>query len=275
MSEWREPEWRIPRRGEVVRDFDGNLGRVLRSEGTLQKRVLWIQDEKGTEIHSGVESEAFQLVDSQTASDFQHRRYDLMGYRVGALCNYKGNLNIPLEILQMDWNPVRYKMTICMRDRRSFKSEIMKTEERSLIVPFSMDFPPVETIFSSQDSGLKYRLEVNLVEKNNEGWAGTGSPWEFFRIEDALEEVENWKARLMIRRVASVLNADWKIQFPCWTVDAILEDGVILTRVREVETLNGSPGYFRSATHAALAVQMVKEKTWLKALSSSLDSLNF
>jgi hypothetical protein len=275
MSEWREQEWRIPRKGEVVRDSDGNLGRVLRSEGTLLKRKLWIADEKGTEIYSEEDAENFQLVDAPTTHDFQLRRYELMGYRVGRICSYKGNTNIPLEILQLDWNPVRYKMTVCLKDCREFRSEIMKTEERTLIIPFGEDFPPVETIFSATDSGLKYRVEVNLVEKDREGWAGVGSPWEFFTSEDALNEVENWKARLMIRRVASVLNSEWKIQFPCWTIDAIHDNGEFLTRVKEVNSLNGSPGYFRTALHAALATTMIKPEIWSRALCSSQDYLNF
>lgn len=272
MSEWREQEWRIPRRGEVVRDSDGNLGRVTRSEGTLQKRRLWISDEKGTEIYSGEDAENFSLVDTKISSDFQHRRYNLMGYEVGKLCSYKGNLNVPLEILQMDWNPVRYKMTICLRDLREFDGEIMKTEERELIPPFDMGFPPIETIFSSTDSGLKYRLDVNLIEKNREGWAPVGSPWEFNSMEDALKEVEAWKARLTIRRVASVLNADWKIEFPCWTVEAKQSDEKTVLRVREIQHMNGSPGYFKTALHAALASKLVFPETWKISLLGSQDS---
>ena len=102
MSEWREPEWRIPRKGEVVKDPDGNLGRVFRTEGTLQKRFLWIKDEKDTEIYSGEPAELFKITDSSTASNFQLRRYRLKGYSPGALCSYKGNMKIPLEILEMN-----------------------------------------------------------------------------------------------------------------------------------------------------------------------------
>ena len=53
MSGWREKEWKLPRKGEVVKDPDGNLGWVLRSEGTLTKRILWIENVKGTRRGAG------------------------------------------------------------------------------------------------------------------------------------------------------------------------------------------------------------------------------
>jgi hypothetical protein len=43
--------------------------------------------------------------------------------------------------------------------------------------------------------------------------------------------------------------------------------------VREVKSLNGSPGYFKTALHAALATKMLDPSDWVKALSSSQDNL--
>lgn len=274
MSDWREPEWRMPRRGDVVKDPEGVLGRVLKSEGTLQKRRLWVENVEGTEIYSNEEAENFQLTGQETTNDFHRRRFERMGYILGALCCFKGNPNVPLEILQMDWNGLRSRMTICLRDLRHFESEIMKTEDENLIPLFETNYPPLENIFSDYDSGLKYRLEVNLVEVAHKGWTHCGSPWEFFEMKDALSEVEAWKNRLKVRRVASVLAGEWKIKFPAWTIETISRDGKILSRAVEVKAFNGSPGYFETALHASLAVKILGSGIWHSALSSSHDGLN-
>ena len=153
MGEWREQEWRIPRKNEVVKDQEGVLGRVLYSDGTLTKRKLWISDEKGTEIYSGVEAENFVVVDVPTTSDFQHRRFNLMGYKVGSLCTFRGNENIPLQVMQMDWSNLRYKMAFCLRDLREFESEIMLTEDEDTIPVVDYNLPDLTNIFTTENSG--------------------------------------------------------------------------------------------------------------------------
>jgi hypothetical protein len=276
MSEWREQEWRIPRKEEVVKDPDGKLGRVTHTEGTLMKRRLWVENHNGTEMYSGEDAELFQVADLHTTSDFHHLRYNLKGYRVGSLCSYKGDPRIPLEILQMDWSNLRHKMSFCLKDSREFQGEVMLTDDDKLILPFDeSSFPSREGIFSNSDSGLKWRLQINLVESSRDSWTNCGSPWEFFSKDDALKEVENWKARLMIRRVASVLNNEWKIEFPCWTVEAKMIDGKILTRAVEVKHANGSPGYFKTALLAAHASKIISPEEWMKALSPSQDIMNY
>lgn len=277
MSEtnWLQHEWRIPRKGEVVKDPDGNLGRVLRSEGTFTRRILWVLDVNGEEMYAGEPAEMFQLVDLPTENKFQIDRYNAAGYKIGALCSFKKKPNTPLEILQMDWNPVRYKMTFCLKNLREFDSQVLKTEDEELIPLFDQNFPPVEGIFSTQDSGLRYRIELNLSEPARLGWGNNGSAWEFFSREDAIAEMECWKSRLKIRRIASVLGADWEIQFPCWTVEAKKQEGEIFTRVVEIYSFNGSPGYFKSALHAALGMKMLSKEEWLSSLFSSQDHLKF
>lgn len=274
MREWREKEWRIPRRGEIVRDHDGNLGRVSHTKGTLRERKIWVENVNGTEIHSEVDSEDFQIVSLEETADFQLRRYELLGYRIGTICTFKGDSAVPLEIVQMNWNHVRYAMTFCLKDLRKFNSEIMRTDSESSIPLFPEEIVPVETIFSNSDSGLKWRLEVNLVEKNRDGWASCGSPWEFLTKEDALAEVESWRSRLKIRRVSSVLAGDWSVKFPCWGVDAVMIDNIIFTRVKLLESLNGSPGYFRTAIHAARAMQIVPKSDWLNSLACNQDRIS-
>lgn len=274
-TKWLQHEWRIPRKGEVVKDPDGNLGRVLRSEGTFTRRILWVLDVNGEEMYAGEPAEMFQLVDIHTESKFQIDRYNVQGYRIGAVCGFKKKSNTPLEIVQMDWNSVRYKMTFCLRNLREFDSQILKTENENLIPIFNENFPPIEGIFSTQDSGLKYRIEVGLSEPIRNGWTNSGSPWEFFTKEDAIAEMECWKSRLKIRRIASVLGADWKILFPCWTVEAKKIEGEIFTRVVMIDSFNGSPGYFKSALHAALALKMLTKEDWLNSLFSSQDHLRF
>jgi hypothetical protein len=271
MSDWREKEWKLPRKGDVVKDPDGNLGRVLRSEGTLTKRNLWIVDLKDCEIYSNEPAEMFEVVDNIIASDFHKERYGLKGFKVGALCSYKQDSDIPLEILQLDWSFLRDKMILCLRDLREFNGVVMKTENDYNLEPFNQEYPPLDEIYSIENSGLKWRLDVFLAEKENEGWANCGSPWEFFSKEDAIKEVERWKARLSIRRVASVLSSHWKVSFPCWTVEAIIVENEIQTRVKKINASSGAPGYFQTALHASTAMKMISLETWLKAYDFSQD----
>ena len=271
MSGWREKEWKLPRKGEVVKDPDGNLGWVLRSEGTLTKRILWIENVKGTEIYSGEPSEMFECVENQIASDFHKERYSLKGFHVGALCSYRNDSDIPLEILQLDWSFLRDKMIFCLKDLRNFNGEVMKTENDQNLSVFNHDYPPIENILSDSNNGMKYRLDVFLAEKTTEGWTNTGSPWEFIKQEDAINEIDSWKSRLMIRRVSSVLSSHWKISFPCWTVEVTKIDEELFTRVKKVEASSGAPGYFQTALHAALASKMISLQTWSKAYLFSQD----
>jgi hypothetical protein len=271
MSSWREKEWKLPRKGEVVKDPDGNLGWVLRSEGTLTKRILWIEDVKGCEIYSGEPAEMFECVENQIASDFHKERYSLKGFRIGALCSYRGDRDVPLEILQMDWSFLRDKMIFCLKDLRNFRGEVMKTENDSNLVIFDENYPSLQEIVSSEDTGLKYRIDVFLAEKDSQGWTNTGSPWEFHDKESALKEVESWRSRLLVRRVSSVLSSHWKVSFPCWTVEAILEEGEFLTRVKRVEALSGAPGYFETASHASLAMKLVPPQDWFRSYFFSHD----
>jgi hypothetical protein len=269
MSSWVEKEWRVPRKSEVVRDFDGNLGWVFKTEGPLNSKKIWVWNENDVEIYSEEDSHNFEIVDSVTAASFQAKRYDIKGYRVGALCCYRGNPNVPLQILQMDWNPVRYRMIVCLKDLRKFDSEIMKTEDSELIIPFRSDFPPLESILSNYDTGLKWRLDINLIEKEREGWTNCGSVWEFFQKEDALREVDIWKSRLLIRRVASALNADWKVTFPCWTVEYLNSK----LKVTQVENYTGAAGYFSTAVIAATALLMIPVENWKNSHDATQDFL--
>lgn len=270
MSSWVEKEWRVPRKSEVVKDIDGNLGWVFKTEGPLNSKKIWVWNENDVEIYTAEDSQNFEIVDQATASAFQVRRYNNKGYLVGALCCYKGNPDVPLQILQMDWNPVRYKMTVCLRDLRKFDSEIMKTEDDDLIVPYKPDFPSLQSILSNYDTGLAWRLDVNLIEKTAPGWTNCGSVWEFFQKEDALREVQIWRSRLFIRRVASVLNFGWKISFPCWTIE-YLDDKL---RVVPVNSYTGSPAYFSTAVQAATALLMVPLEEWKNSNDATQDSID-
>lgn len=269
MSSWVEKEWRAPRKSEVVKDIDGNLGWVFRTEGPLTSKKIWVWNENDVEIHTAEDSRNFEIVDIETSSEFQKRRYDKKGYRVGALCCYKGNPNVPLQILQVDWNPVRYKMTVCLKDLRQFESEVMKTEEDDLIIPYRSEYPPLDSILSNYDTGLKWRLDVSLIEKDSPSWTNCGSVWEFFSKEDALQEVEIWKSRLLVRRVASVICADWKIAFPCWTVEYL--EGKL--KVSQVDKYTGAAGYFPTAIQASIAMLMIPVDRWLSSYGATQDSL--
>ena len=268
---WKEKEWKIPRKGEVVKDIDGNLGIISKTQGVLDDRIMWVEDSKGTEIYSGEPSGQFEKVELDIASKFYIEKFEHMGFKPGVLCSYKGDKNIPLEILQLEWNFLRYKMTICLKDLREFNSQIMKTEDYSLLEIFDENYPPIENIVSPSPNGLGWRIELSLIEKLTPSWENSGSIWEFLKKEDALNEIESWKSRLLVRRVASVINSDWKISFPCWVIEAVEENGKIFTRVKKIDAANGNPGYFQTALHAAFAMKIIDKKDLINCFFYSQD----
>lgn len=277
MSQWSEPEWKLPRKGEVVKGVEGNdgvIGRITSSRGTFTDRNIWIEDVKGIEIFSDEPAENFIRADRETTINFHIERLKLKGFYVGALCSYKGDLEIPLEIVQMDWNLVRDKMEFCLKDLRKFELEPLKTDDEELIEVFDQLYPSIENIYSDTDNGLKYRLIVSLSEKDEVKWTTSGSPWEFKHKEDALSEVERWKSRLKVRRVASVLASVWKVEFPCWTVDATLKEDTLLLRVKKVDSSTGAPGYFKTALHASLAIKMVDLIDWKNVFDFTQDFID-
>jgi len=270
MSSWRETEWKMPRKGEVVTDPDGNIGVVLRSQGTFTERTVWVVDVKGDEMYANMPSEMFSRTDKQTTLDFHLKRLDLKGLRVGALCSYK-NMDIPLQIIQMEWSFLRDNMIICLKDLRHFESDVFKTEDEEDLHVFDLNYPSLESILSGHDSGLKWRIIVSLAEKESPSWTNCGSPWEFMEKEDALDEIEIWKSRLTIRRVASVINGEWTVKFPCWTIESIIREEKVLTRVTKVEAANGSAGYFETSMHASLAMTIIDSSVIVKSLGISQD----
>jgi len=158
MSSWREKEWKPLRKGEVVRDHDGNIGYVTEINGSLDQKTVCISNVNETEIHRDEPMSDFYSVEEIVASEFHTQRYALKGFYIGSLCSYKGDREIPLEIVYMSWNNFREKMLFCVKDRRKFNSDVMKTDRQELLIPFDENYPSLEEMFSTTDSGTKWRF---------------------------------------------------------------------------------------------------------------------
>jgi hypothetical protein len=268
-KKWLEKEWRLPRKNDVVTDENSVLGSVTRVEGSLNEKFVWVENSDGNEIHSEAPATLFDIVDHTIAKSFFLEKFEKQGYRKGAICTFKENENLPLEIVELDWSPLNFTLSIYLKSLTHFNSDVFVTRKPEKLKVFELYYPSYESIFSTQDSGLKWRLEVNLIEKERESWGNVGSPWEFMKKEDALAEVESWKERLKIRRVMSVVNAGWKPQLPCWSIEATVNH----LRIKKVETFAGSPAYFPTAMHAAFAMKMLDINIWKRALFFSQDDI--
>jgi hypothetical protein len=268
MSNWREREWRMPRKGDVVKDHEGNLGAVVKTTGSLTKRTVCVINYDETEVWTDEPAELFFPLDSEEAKQFHIERLKRKGLDIGSLCSFEDDVDVPLQIVHIEWSALRDVPLFWLRDLRKYEDNILKTPKENLIKPFSLNIPPVDVIFSTNESGLKYRLNINLIEKSVNGWAGSGSPWEFSTKEKAYKEVDIWKSRLRIRRFASVINANWELNFPCWT---IVSNGKQFKLV-PVSSYIGSPAYFPSALHAATCLISIPQD-WESALSITYDPL--
>ena len=275
MSKWDTNEIiRTPRVTDIVIDENGAQGIITKVDGNLSDRLYQIQDINGTIVYENYELKNIHLVDLETSLNFHYNRYINKGYVPGGLCIFKGNSNFPLRIIKMYWATGRNAMSIVLKSTREFQPELMYYEDydNGNLVPLYNDIKR-ETIFCDYDSGTKWRLNVSLIETNKSGWTNTGSPWEFNNKESALLEVEAWKARLKIRRVASFLALDWKIKFPCWSIEAIKIQNNIFARVVEIKSFNGAPGYFKSAESAAIALSIITPQEWYDTYNMLYDNM--
>ena len=270
---WEQKEWRVSHRNDIVKDPDGNIGIVTSIGGTILERTVCVSDVKGTEIYTNERSEMFDVVSLEQQKTFNIQRLEFLGYKIGTICLYQGDTSFPLLFIHIEWDSFHNKPVMCFKDLRKYNDNLLKTSDTSKVIPFDIGIPPLETIFSTSESGLPWRLQINLVETNRTGWANSGSVWEFYKKEDALAEVESWKAKLQIRRVASIINGDWKQTFPCWTIELTDIDNESFYRVKLVEGATGAPAYFQSAAHAAQAICILQIVVWKKTLYTSYDSM--
>ena len=266
-KKWLERDWRTLRLNDVVIDEDGVKGHVTHVEGEIGNKLVTVQNLEGSEIHTLQGEKNFLVVEIPEAKEYFTERFSRLGFKKGAICQFQSNDSMPLEVLDFEWSTFDYKPRIYLKSLIHYTSEPLVTRKYQQLKIFDLEYPSIENIFSTLDSGLKWRLEVNLIEKERELWCNVGSPWEFMKKEDALAEVEAWKERLKIRRVASVLNAGWIPSMPAWVVDT---DGKNC-KVKKVVEFSGYAGYFRSAMHAALAMKILPLESWKKALFVSQD----
>lgn len=272
MDNWVK-EWRTPRSGEVVLDQDKKIGYVYSAKGSLTKKKLCIRDVNENLVEDNVDAELYTVADHNLALEFHTNRYKLKGYVVGSICMYNNNPQLPLEIVELNFNKISQKITICLRDMIRNDRSFLRTENLSLIPIFECNYPDMKSMMYDEMSGLKYRLEINLIETKRLGWTNAGSVWEFNREEDALDEIESWKQRLKIRRINSIINADWKISFPCWTIDVATKEGKDVFIVKKISSFCGYPCMFKTAAHAAYCSSLIKIEEFKSVLFLSTDVL--
>jgi len=269
MSAWREKEWRMPLKGELVKDPEGNVGIITRTTGTISKKRVWVNDVHDIEIYTDAPSEYFTIVDVEELKKFQLERLSLKyNIQVGSICYLRADFNNPLEIIHLEWNDLYQRPFIYTKDVKLFEDNIIKITDMSYLTLFDLNMPPIEHFFSNENSQLKWRLDVNLVEKESAGWGVNGNEWRFSSKESAMKEYDNWSARLKIRRYSSIINTDWKIAFPCWVIDMNFDYQL---RVREIDFCTGFPAYFKTASHAAYALKHIPPDLWKKAYDTSID----
>jgi hypothetical protein len=272
MNPWREKDWRIPLKGELVKDKDGIVGIVTRTIGTVSKRHVWVNDIHDNEIHDGAPSEHFEILDVTELKKFQLQRLENKhNISVGTICYLYNDVNLPFKIILLEWNDLYQRPFIWLDNQKEFDQSIIKIDNIDHITPFDLNIPPIEQFFSNENSKLNWRLDINLIESTlNDGWGVNGNEWRFSSKDSAMKEFNNWSARLKIRRICSVIAGDWKPQFPCWTIEMNTDQQF---RVCEVKSFSGFPAYFKTATHAAYALSHIPNGLWLNAYDTSIDSL--
>lgn len=270
MNPWREKDLRIPLKGELVRDPDGIIGIITRTTGTVSKRHVWVNDVHDNLIHEDAPSESFTLLDVDELKKFQLERLsNTKNIKVGRIC-YLNDINSPFEILHLEWNDLYQRPFIWLKSYREFDDTIIKITDIDFLTPFDLNIPEISLFFSNIDTKLNWRLDVNLVEIPATGWSVNGNEWRFSSKENAMTEYNNWNARLKIRRICSVINGDWQIKFPCWTV---VMDSNKNFKVSEIDSFTGFPAYFKTATHAAYALKHIDNEIWKCAYDTTIDSL--
>lgn len=262
---------------EIVHCPGGEFGRISSVGGTFAEKLVTVENESGEIIYENADASAFHVADIEISSKFQIRRYNLMGYTIGAMCMFKGNEDHPLEIKVMEWKPLRLQMMFITHDLLRPENPPIKTYNHRYI-PLFIDESLVEgdAVFNPENTGLKYRLEMNLVEKENvNGWTNAGSIFEFSTKERAMNEIEGIIARLKLRRISSVMGVHFKyFKYPGWTLTVDKLNGELYIKLHKVYERGAWPCFFPTACHAAKAAKLVTPKEVSRALGYTIDYLN-
>lgn len=278
-KKWVLPEWRNPRKGDVVRDLEGSLCLVVKSQGDLRRRKVWAVNESGVEVYTDADPEGFTFCTVEETRDFNLNFFRSKNLSEGKVCSVKGYENVPMFIEKLEWVPHYLKMRFWLKDLRKPFHDPLKTENYELLEPFELEMPEnFSQMLSENDSSLGCRINVNLAEIEGSGWTVSGSPLSFKDRETAEREVKQWFDRLRVRRLASVINADWKPKFDNKNVNFYVRvterDNVIFTYVDSTTEIVGVPAYFKSALHAGLASTYLPPEIWYSASNFTSDSID-
>ncbi len=267
-------EERYPRTNDIVRCPEGQIGRIKTTVGSFNQRIVTVEDIHRVEIYTNQPVDSFTVVSTQVAKKFYMDQLALNGFIPGKICLLREDENFPMQIIEADYKIQKFTSHLWVKELLSFDQKIYKTLHENDITVVNIELPSYESFFSSIDSNLQYKLKLELVNKNSDGWLPCGSPFEFLTETDAKKEIESLKSRLMIRRVASVINGDWnpKSAEEAFTIELKRKNGKILHRIALVETgTNAYIGYFKTALLAALALNYLKVETWISASYFSQD----
>lgn len=265
---WQEKGWRIPKRGEVVKDENNVKGIVTEANGILDKKMLWVNDVKGVELHSNSPAELFTIVSIEETRAFHLEMLCLKGYFPGAYCTPTTS-DIPLQIVSIEhlmWNAQK----IVLRDMRRYDLTTIEVN-RTQVLKTSTDSVNPCAIFDQTDSTLEWKIAFQLEHHEAKGGFNVGSPMSFSTEEEARFEIKRIYCRLKARRIASVMNGDWKNETG-WFV--IARDHPILgyqIRLEKSIEMIGAPCYFKDALTAAIGSSYMTTEEWFLANSVSRD----
>lgn len=270
---WKVPEWRVPRRGEVVKDINGSLGFVTDCTNDLRTRKLWISNSAGLEIYTDVKATDFSVASEDDSRIFHSARLESLGFKENRIYYVKESQ--PLILEKIEWH--NGKMIFLLRDVTKLEDNLLKTENHSILKRFDLEFPEeISAFFSDEDSALGFKVRLELIEKDASGWTNSGSPLAFSTLEIAKKEILSWVDRLKIRRIASIINAEWTPDFRTahFYVKPDVKNGICSCYISSTSEIIGEPAYFRSALHAAFAMTLLDPIVWCNANSYTQDKLN-
>lgn len=242
----------------------------MRTEGDLVRRMLWVEDAAGEEIHSREEPEQFRIANKDQTREFYVRYKQRQGWQIGKVYTLRDR-DYPLLLIDFEFDLVSQSMLYVFCDLNDPTAKLLKTHNEEILefVEKWEEEATLSSFVADETCRLDHEVTVSITRDPAKaaGWSVSGRSFSFESSEKANREIQCWIDRMRVRRVASVLQTA-KQGTPA-QVTLSSEGNLYIT---SFEKLCGQPAIFVSRTAAALALVFLGEKTWKSALGTSLDS---
>lgn len=157
---------RSPRRKDVVIDENGIIGVVIKSEGDLRRRKLWVNNVNNDQIYIGEPFGTFKICNREQTSDFFIEYKTNMGWIKNRIYKIRGK-DYPLQLIDLKYDLIKQDMLYVFKDLTSPVVKYVKTHSESLVENIPLWLHEIEHYDSLPTLDHEHRFKFKLAELIN------------------------------------------------------------------------------------------------------------